>query len=150
MATVTVSIVIHAPIADVFAFVTDARNNVFWQSDAGLQSTQQVPEDIVGVGTHITEVWRFMGRAAESTGEVTEYEPNRRYTRRLIAGSSPIKEGTATFQPDGGGTRWTSTFQIHAGGLFAIAEPLLVNTLKKGMETSMAKAKAVIEQQGMA
>src|SRR5215467_8849995 len=113
MITVTASIVVQAPIEDVFAFVTDARNNVLWQANAGLQSTQQAPEDAVGVGTRITEVWRFMGRNAESVGEVVNYEPNRSYTRRLMAGTSPIKEGTAAFAPDAEGTRWTSTFQVH-------------------------------------
>jgi uncharacterized protein YndB with AHSA1/START domain len=149
MATVSASIIVQAPIEDVFAFVTDARNNVLWQANAGLQSTQQTPDDAVGVGTRITEVWRFMGRNAESVGEVVNFEPNRTYTRHLIAGTSPIKEGTATFEQDSSGTRWTSSFQIHAGGLFAMAEPLLANTLKKGMESSMATAKEVIERRNV-
>jgi hypothetical protein len=47
------------------------------------------------------------------------------------------------------GTRWTSIFQIHAGGWFALAEPLVATTLKKSMATSMATAKDIIERQSV-
>jgi len=48
MTTVSANFIIRASIEEVFAFVTDARNNVLWQSGAGLQSTMQEPEDAVG------------------------------------------------------------------------------------------------------
>jgi hypothetical protein len=99
------STVVQAPIADVFAIVPDMRNNVLWRANAVFQSTQRAPEDVVGVGKWIAEVWRFMGRNAESDSEVVNYEPNRTYTRRLIAGTSPLKERTVTFESDIGGTR---------------------------------------------
>jgi uncharacterized protein YndB with AHSA1/START domain len=146
MTTITQSIEIQRPVEEVFAFVTDARNNPRWQSAAGLQQTQQTPEDPVGVGTRITETWRFMGRSSEATSEVTEYEPNKKYTRRLIAGTSPIACGEYTFEPVAEGTRWTFEVTIQANGLFAIAEPLLANNLKHGMAANMATAKALLEQ----
>jgi uncharacterized protein YndB with AHSA1/START domain len=145
MTTITQRIVVERPVEEVFAFVTDARNNLRWQSAAGLQQTQQTPEDPVGVGTRIAEVWRFMGRSSESTSEVTEYEPNKKYTRRLIAGTSPIARGEYTFEPVAEGTRWTFEVTIQASGLFAIAEPLLASNLKHGMATNMAVAKTLLE-----
>jgi len=146
MTTITQSIVAERPVEEVFAFVTDARNNHRWQAAAGLQQTQQTPEDSVGVGTRITETWRFMGRENESTSEVTEYEPNKKYTRRLIAGTSPITRGEYIFEPVPEGTRWTFTATIEATGLFAIAEPLLASNLKRGMATNMAAARTLLEQ----
>ena len=146
MRTVTSSIIVQRPIEEVFTFVTDARNNPLWQTGRGLRETQQSPDGPVGVGTRITEVWSFMGRTSEATSEVIEYEPNRSYTRAGISGSSPIKQGVYTFESVSEGTRWTSSVQVEVGGLFAIAEPLLANTLKQGFEEGMAEAKALLER----
>jgi hypothetical protein len=146
MTIVTVAVVIHRPITDVFAFVTDTGNSLRWQSGGGLQSIRQMPEDGLGVGTRITQAWHFMGRTSESTSEVTEYEPHRTYTRHLIAGSSAVKQGTYVFEPLPEGTRWIFTLDVQADGLFAIAEPLLAAALKRGMEANMAEAKALLER----
>ena len=147
METTTSSIIIQRPVEEVFAFVTDARNNPLWQSGRGLKETRQVPDGPVGVGTRITETWSFMGRTSEATSEVTSYEPNRRYTRSTIGNGGPIKRGDYTFAPVGEGTRWTAVAYIEAGGPFAIAEPLLASTLKKGFDESMAEAKSLLERQ---
>lgn len=147
MAIVTVSAVINRPIEEVFAFMTDARNYPQWQSGSGLQRIQQSPESPVGVGTRITETWKFMGITSESMSEVTEYEPNRKFSRRTLGDSSPIKDGTWTFEPVAGGARATCVITVKAGGLFAIAEPLLVANLKRGFEDTLEQAKQLLEQQ---
>lgn len=146
MQTNTSTIVIQCPIEEVFAFVTDARNNPLWQSNGGLRETRQMPDSPVGVGTRITEVWHFMGRQSEATSEVTEYQLNQKYTRRAIEGPSPIVSGDFLFEPVAEGTRWTAAVNVKAGGLFAIAEPLLASTLKKGFENAMNEAKAILEK----
>lgn len=147
MAIVTVSNMIHRPIEDVFAFLTDARNYPQWQSNSGLQRIQQSPESPVGVGTRITEVWKFMGITSESISEVTQYEPNRKFSRRTLNDDSPIKEGTMTFEQVADGVQVTSIATVKAGGFFAIAEPLLVANLKRGFEENLGLAKQLLEQQ---
>ncbi len=134
--TVTVSGVIRRPVEEVFAFITDARNAPQWQTKSGLQRIQQIPEGPVGVGTRIIEVWKFMGREAEATSEVTEYEPNTKYTRIAVGSGGPIKQGTTTFD-----------IIVSASGLFAIAEPLLAANMKKSFETNLAEAKALLDGQ---
>jgi uncharacterized protein YndB with AHSA1/START domain len=146
MATISTSITIQRPAEDVFAFVTDARNNPLWQTSSGLRATRQEPDGPVGVGTRITETWHFMGRDSESISEVTTYEPNRVYTRTTLGDGGPITRGDYIFETVAEGTRWTSTVEIEARGLFAIAEPLLASTMKKGFETNMAEAKALLER----
>ncbi|HEU5342829.1 MAG TPA: SRPBCC family protein [Ktedonobacterales bacterium] len=148
MATSVVSsVVIARPVEEVFAFVTDARNNPQWQASSGLRRTEQIPEEPVGVGTRITEVWRFMGIESESVGEVTEYSPNRTYTRRSIRGGSPIKQGTLSFEVVEGGARVVAQLTVEAGGLFAIAEPLLASNIQRSFETGFAQLKALLERQ---
>lgn len=146
MTIIMTSAVIRRPIEEVFAFLTDARNNPKWQTSSGLQKTQQVPDGPVGVGTRITEVWKFIGRETESISEVTEYEPNRKYTRSALAGdSSPIKRGDLIFEAVPEGTKLTWNADIQASGIFAIAEPLLASTMKKGIEANLAEVKALLE-----
>lgn len=146
MQTITASIIIQRPVEEVFAFVTDARNNPLWQSKSGLKETRQAPDGPVGVGTRITEVWNFMGRTTEDTSEVTAYEPNQKYTRSPISNAGPVTGGEHLFEAVPEGTRWTSTVHVQAGGLFAIAEPLLASAMRKGFEQNMAEAKALLEQ----
>lgn len=146
MQTLTMSTIIERPVEEVFAFVTDARNNILWQADSGLKETRQVPDGPVGVGTRITEIWNFMGRRSEDTSEVTTYEPNRRYARSPVTSAGPVKGGEYTFEAVPEGTRWTSVVRVQAGGLFAIAEPLLASTMRKGFEQNMATAKALLEK----
>jgi uncharacterized protein YndB with AHSA1/START domain len=145
MVTTSVSSIIGCPIEDVFAFLTDARNNALWQANAGLKATQQEPEEPVGVGTRITEIWQFLGCTTEVTREVTEYELNHKCTTRHLWGTSPIKEGMLLFEPIAQGTRCTYAVRVQAGGIFALTEPILASTLKRAMETSLAEAKCVLE-----
>lgn len=146
METFTTSIIVERPVEEVFAFTTDARHNPLWQSARGLKETRQEPDGPVGVGTRITETWSFMGRTMEDASEVTEYEPNRKYTRTSIGKGGPIKGGTYLFELVAEGTRWSAITQVQAGGIFAIAEPLLVSNLKKGFEANMAEAKMLLER----
>jgi len=145
MVTASVSIIIERPVEDVFAFLTDARNNALWQANAGLKATRQEPEEPVGVGTRITETWQFLGRKTEATREVTEYELNHKCTQRHLRGASPIKEGMLLFEPVAEGTRCTYTALVQTEGVFALTGPFLASTLKKAMETSLAEAKHVLE-----
>ncbi len=145
METTSVSIIIECPIEEVFAFLTDARNNALWQANIGLKTTRQEPEEPVGVGTRITETWQFLGRKTEATREVTEYEPNHKYRQQHLWGASPIKEGMLLFEPVGDQTRCTYTALVQTEGVFALAEPFLASTLKKAMQTMLAEAKHVLE-----
>lgn len=146
MQTIVVSAVIQRPVEEVFAFVTDARNNLLWQASSGLQETRQLPDGPVGVGTRITEIRSFMGRTMEDVSEVTCYEPNLRYRRSPISDSGPVKDGEYTFEPVAEGVRWTITVNVQAGDIFAIAEPLLASNLRTRFEQNVAEAKALLER----
>lgn len=146
MQTITTSIVVECPVEEVFAFVTDARNNPLWQSTSGLREARQMPESPVGVGTQIMETWHILDMTAQSTSEVTAYEPGRCYTRHLLSGSSPITQGTQAFDATASGTQWTSTVLVQTDGTWPIPESALAAHLKQAMEAGMSEAKALLEQ----
>src|SRR5262249_18528967 len=117
-----------------------------WQADGGLKAIKQEPESPVGVGTRLTEERTFMGHTFEDVSEVTEFEPNSRYTRTNAGTNAPVRGGTLTFEAVPEGTQVASCVDIAASGLFGIAEPVLAGILEKGFADGLAKAKALLEQ----
>ena len=63
------SVVISQPVAQVFEFVTDARNNAKWQTD--ILELEMTSETHFGLGAAYRCVNRFMGEHIESEGVIT-------------------------------------------------------------------------------
>lgn len=137
------SVVIRRPIDQVFAFVTNQQNTLQWQN--GLVDIKQTPASSIGVGTQVTEVRKFLGREMQGTLEVTEYEPNQRFTKKMTNGPFPL-EYSYIVAPTSDGTRLTIQMHIKPDGFFAIAEPLVGNTLRKDLDVNLATLKSVLEQ----
>lgn len=145
MATITNSIIVQRPEQEVFAFVTDARNNPQWQSRSGLRQTIQSPDGPVGVGTRVIETWRYMGRDSTSTSEVTAYAPNQRYVRTQIGSSGPIASGEMRVEPVAGGTLLTSSARLRARGLMLLMAPLLARAMRRAHAANLQTLKHLLE-----
>ena len=94
------SVVIDRPPADVFRYLTDVEKLPEWQASAIAVSA----EGEMRVGTRLRETRNFIGRQAESMLEVTEYEPDRKFSLRVLSGPLPF-EVRHTLTPEDGGTR---------------------------------------------
>ncbi len=142
MAKVQHSVVIGTPVEKVFAFVTDLENASLWQSWAVEASyTSDGPR---GTGTPYVYVARFLGRRIESTGEITAFEPNRRYAWKVTSGPIPM-EAETVFEPVDSGTKVTVIMQGEPGGFFKLAEPIVVRMAKRQIETDYANLKDLLE-----
>ena len=82
------AITVNRPVSEVFAYVADVRNLPQWQG--GVLEVRQESEGDVAVGTRFTEVRKFLGRRMESTLEVTECAPDRKFSLRTISGPIPF------------------------------------------------------------
>ncbi len=142
MVNVETSNIIHRPIEEVFAYLSDVRNSPQW--DSGLVEIWQTPESPVGLGTKITEVRKFLGRRIETNSEVVEYEPPAKYTRKDTSGPFPAT-GSLIFEPTAEGTKVTWTFQMQPGGFFALAEPLVAKSLRRNLEAALGDIKDLLE-----
>jgi len=148
MIKVEVSEVIRRPIEEVFAFVTDYRNDVRWQD--GLLEVRLTPDGAAGMGTLVHEVRKFMGRRIESTGVITEYIPNVKVARKTVEGPNEV-EGYTTFEPveiDGEGsssTKVTTHMEMKAGGFMTVAEPLVSSGLRRGLQKNFGDLKDLLE-----
>jgi uncharacterized protein YndB with AHSA1/START domain len=73
---------IDRPVEAVFEYLTDVSRLPEWQSSAASAEL----DGEVREGAIVHEVRTFMGRRANSTLEVTEYEPPRRFSLRVVEG----------------------------------------------------------------
>jgi uncharacterized protein YndB with AHSA1/START domain len=137
------SVVIHRPIEDVFAYANDLSHWPEW--NPGLIEAS-APEGPFHAGTRIREVFRFLGRRIESTFEVVEYEPNRQVTYRTVAGPIPMT-GTQTYEPVDGATKLTVTGEGEAGGFFKLAEPVVAQMTRRQFQTGLDNLKDLLEAQ---
>ena len=130
------------PLEEVFAYVSNFRNNPKWQD--GLEETKQTPDGPTAVGTKSTDVRMFLGQRMESVIEVTEFEPNKRLAFKSVGGPIQFKS-VQTFESIPGGTRSAMTFEAEPGGFFKLAEPMVAGAMKKSLEASTVKLKALLE-----
>ena len=142
MIQVEVSTVINRPVHEVFAFVSDHRNDVRWQD--GLLEVRVTPDGPVGLGSQVVEVRKFMGRRIESTGVITEYIPNQKSARKTVAGPADVQGYVACAAVEGG-TRVTQHMEMRSAGFFAVAEPLMAGGLRRSLEKNFGDLKDLLE-----
>jgi uncharacterized membrane protein len=142
MATLTANVVINQPIEDVFTFVTDVNNAAKWQS--GIIEAKATSNGPIGVGTTYQYVVQVLGRKIETEGEVTAYEPPKRYAWKSTKGPFPLSGGT-TFEATPEGVRVVDTVEAEPGGFFKLAEPLMIKQQQSQMEKDLAKLKQLLE-----
>ncbi len=139
------SVVINRPIEEVFAFVADIEKSPQWMSE--LVEAKQTSEGPVGVGTTFSAVATPLGRRAESTQEVTEYEPSSKFAIKSTSG--PVaSEDEYTFESVAGGTKVTRVVNAEMAGFFKLAEPLVVRMMGRQFKTNFAHLKDLLEAQG--
>jgi len=144
MTTIETSIVIKRPVEEVFAFATDTEKVAMWAGPVA--EAKQTSEGPVGVGTTSTQVTQLLGRRFESNYEVTEYQPNSRYSAKTTSGPVPIKEHLS-FEAVEGGTRVILTGEIEATGFFKLAAPILTRIVQRQVENDVGTLKDLLEAQ---
>jgi carbon monoxide dehydrogenase subunit G len=134
--------IIRRPIEEVFAFVSDLRHSVEWQS--GVVEVRKTTEGPLGVGTQFAVVRKFMGKKMEASVEFVEYEPNTKVTFRSISG--PTFEASYLFEATPEGTKVTGKIEMQMGGFFGgLAEPLIAASLRRETKAGAGELKDLLE-----
>jgi uncharacterized protein YndB with AHSA1/START domain len=141
MISIDESIIIQRPIEDVFAFMSETANLPLWQTD--VLEARHTPAGPVQVGTRLTLVRVMMGRKLNATAAISEYEPPTRYAYQCTAGYAVT--GVNTCEATREGTKVTTKFDLQTGGLFALAEPVVGRSIRRGVQSSLATLKDVLE-----
>ncbi len=144
MAQFKTSLVIHRPVREVFAFVSNFGNSAQWVS--GTLEHTKVTVGPIGVGTVIRTTGRKMGLRIEVMRIVTAYEPYARYAFKSEYQRIPFAT-TFVFEPVPGGTRLTATVEGEPTGLLKPATPLILGTIRQQFEDDLRRLKSLLEEQ---
>lgn len=126
--------------ADVFRYLTDVEKMPEWQSSA----VEARAEGEMGVGTEIKEIRNFLGRRAESTLEVTEYEPGRKFSLRVLSG--PLRfEVRHALTPEDGGTRLDWVAEADTSRFPKLAVRMMAGTAERQFKGDLERLKRLLE-----
>lgn len=138
------SITINRPAEDVWEYVVDFEKGKMWNpATVDMRLTSEPP---LQKGSTYVWVGQWLGRQMESNCEVTEWEPGRRFSYKIVSGPFPGSASTA-LKPDGGGTRVTISSEGEMGGFFKLAEPVVARMSKRQLEGMLANLKDLMEAQ---
>jgi hypothetical protein len=140
--SVQVSTIIHRPIADVFAFVSNFENHPKWETDF-LEVKQLAKPD--GLGTLYLCVLKFPGQRATSRFTITEYEPNHKIAFEGEPAGPATPKGSYLFESVADGTRITSAPRPEFRGVFKLLEPLMARYIRQSNEAHLRNLKNVLE-----
>lgn len=133
---------IDRPAEEVFAFVSDVRNDPQWHTDV-LEAEYEAPGSPTTGATFRTRFKPFMG-LSEGTGIVTVYEPPRRVVLTSQMGKfEPVL--TLTVEPDGGGSRITRRLDMEPHGMLRIVAPFTGGMMRKRNADFLTNLKRVLE-----
>ena len=127
--------------ADVFSYLTDVEKLPEWQASALEVSV----EGEMSLGTRIREIRNFLGRRAESTLEVTEYEPARRFSLRVLSGPLPFEVRHA-LTPEGKGTRLDWVAEADTNRFPKLAVRMMAGTAERQFKGDLERLKRVLEE----
>jgi carbon monoxide dehydrogenase subunit G len=139
------SITINRPAEDIWEYLIDFEKNKMWNpATVDMRLTSEGP---LRKGSTYVWVGQFLGRHIESNTEVTEFEPGRNFSYKIVSGPFPGTAST-TLEPAEGGTRVTIRSEGDMGGFFKLAEPVMARMSKRQIEGMLANLKDLVEAQG--
>ena len=136
------SIFINRPPQDVFEAITDPDKIPVWQSMT--ETVESSSNGLIGVGSTMSVVAKFLGRKIESDIEITIWEPPQRVDFKFVNGPYPA-EVTNTLKPQDEGTLLTARSQGEMGSFFKLAEGLVVRQLEKQLDANHESLKLLME-----
>ena len=136
-----VTIHLNRPVEQVFAILADSQNLRTWQSN--LIENERLTEGPVRVGTRFREVRRTGPRQSEILGEITEFEPNKRFGIKSI--TKPQVTISYSFAEENGGTRLNYKFVMITEGMMRLLQPLSAGSIRKDTDLDFQKFKHILE-----
>jgi hypothetical protein len=145
MAPISESIEINRRPEDVFAYLDDVKRHGEWQEQ--IVDVQPQGDEPMGVGKRVRETRRVPGGDRSMTYEITEHDPPRQSSFRVLDG--PIRAvGTVSIEPlgDGSRSRLTITIDFQGHGLAGkVLLPVAKGQARKQIPKDQAKMKALLE-----
>jgi uncharacterized protein YndB with AHSA1/START domain len=132
---------LNRPVEQVFAFLMDTSKLSTWQSN--LIKLEPLTEGPLRTGSRFREVRRLGRREAEIQGEITAFEPNKRFETKTL--TKPQVTVCYAFEAEDGGTRLKHKFVMLTSGLMRLLEPMIASSIKKESESDFETLKRILE-----
>lgn len=145
MAPISESIEIDRRPEEVFAYLDDVVRHGEWQEQ--IVAVEPQGDQPMGVGKRVRETRRVPGGDRSMTYEITEYDPPRQSSFRVLDG--PVRGvGTIVVDPvdDGSRSRVTFTIDFEGHGLGGkVLVPLAKSQARKQIPNDQARMKELLE-----
>lgn len=145
MAPISESIEIDRRPEEVFAYLDDVVRHGEWQEQ--IVAVEPQGDQPMGVGKRVRETRRVPGGDRSMTYEITEYDPPRQSSFRVLDG--PVRGvGTIVVDPvdDGARSRVTFTIDFEGHGLGGkVLVPLAKSQARKQIPNDQARMKELLE-----
>lgn len=142
MITTQASVDIARSPEEVFAFVSDVRNDPQWHTDI-LDAQLTEGGSISDGAVFAVKFTPFMGQS-EGTVTVSEFEPPRRIVLKGRMGKM-LPTVTLTVEPQSGGARFTRRVDMQPPGVMRLMTPLMKGMFRKRNAGFTANLKRVLE-----
>jgi carbon monoxide dehydrogenase subunit G len=142
MTTITQSVTVNRPVAEVWDFISNFENTTRWSR--GVLEARQTSAGALGVGSTLQTVVKAFGRRRTADYLVTEYEPNRAFAFEVTSGPMTSR-ARYLVEPAGAGTRLTVSGEADAAGSYRLLAPILVRILKRHSQDDLANVKRILE-----
>ena len=144
MAHIKGEIVIHRPVAEVFDFVADERNEPRY--NPGMLRAELLTPEPVGLGSRFRAEMRTRPRPVVMTTENTGYDRPRRLASTTRLSTMDI-QGTLTFDPVAAGTRMRWSWGLQPRGLLKLLTPVVARNGARQERAIWTGLKRVLERQ---
>jgi uncharacterized protein YndB with AHSA1/START domain len=142
MSKLEASIQISKAVGEVFAYVIDPAHTPDWMHTV-LAVTRQ-SEEPVAVGTTFQHRWQLLDRLLDTTYEVLECEPGRRFTYQSIVSLVP-RLVCLRLEQTAGGTRLICCIEQDLSPLFEQHAALVALTVQQHLQSDLLCLKKVAE-----
>jgi carbon monoxide dehydrogenase subunit G len=136
------SVDIARPVHEVWEYLIEPENVPEWQASA--VSSHQISDGPIGVGTHLQDERRFVGRRAKSEVEVTEFEPERLFTLHGISGPVRFTVRHRLEETDAG-THLEVEAEADPGGLGRLVRPMIERAAEHEIRKDFDRLKQKLE-----
>lgn len=141
--SVSNSIIIERPCAEVFNYVADPDHVCEWY--VNIRSVEWITTRPATEGTKIAFVAHFLGRRLSYTYEITVFQPEQRLTMRTAEGPFPMETRYLCEAVDNKRTRMTLENEGDPGGFFKIMAPMMRSAMNRANRKDLALLKNILE-----
>jgi carbon monoxide dehydrogenase subunit G len=142
MPTITQSVTINRPVAEVWDYLSNFENTTRWSR--GVLEARQTSGGPLGVGATLQAVVTAFGRRRTADYLVTEFEPGQAFAFEVSSGPLASR-ARYSVEPAGAGTRLTASGEAVVTGVARLLAPILVRTVRKHSEADLANLKRILE-----